>query len=123
MADSFYDVLTLSHRVKRAGREAVEKLPVGILLYDEAKSIEWHNPYIADLLGVDTAVGLKLKEVLPGLEQVKLEDSFEFGHDGRHYRALHHKDDRLLYITDMTEDRELQERYERERGLPSGSSC
>ncbi|PIB54381.1 hypothetical protein AOA57_00085, partial [Pseudomonas sp. 2588-5] len=43
-------VSTLSYRVNKAGEEAVTKLPIGILLYNEERHIQWTNPYLTELM-------------------------------------------------------------------------
>ena len=87
----------------------------GIVLYDEKRHIEWHNPYIADMLALDTAVGLRVEEVLPGLNKWETQEDVELEHRGRHYRVRHHQGDRILFFSDITDETLLKKRYEKER--------
>ena len=36
----------LSYRIKRGEQEAMIKMPLGILIYDKDKQIQWVNPYL-----------------------------------------------------------------------------
>ena len=47
----------LSHRVKDVGREALLELPIGIVLIDSDHQIEWVNPFILNMLSVETVLG------------------------------------------------------------------
>src|SRR5699024_2199314 len=39
-------IMTLSHRVKKVGEEALLEMPVGILLYNDNYEVDWVNPYL-----------------------------------------------------------------------------
>lgn len=68
---------TVSHRVKKAGESVIQEMPIGILLYNDEKVIEWTNPFMQRVTGEEMLVGKNLSDVLPGLaikpEQKKLE--------------------------------------------------
>lgn len=52
--------MTLSHRVRKVGEEALLEMPVGILLYNESFEIEWVNPYLNQFVKEGTFVGKSL---------------------------------------------------------------
>ncbi|GGN95128.1 DHH family phosphoesterase [Saccharibacillus kuerlensis] len=116
---------TLSYRVGGIEGEITSRLPFGLLLYDKDRTIEWHNRQVSQLLGIDTAIGLSLSELLPGLpplardkkdgskeplSQVRAE--IEVGAETYDVRV--YPEERLIYLQKMTEMAELRERYEKE---------
>ncbi len=63
---------TISHRVKKkAGNEVIQELPLGILIYDEEKLVQWHNPFVAKMLEKASVIGESLYEVMPMLKKIK----------------------------------------------------
>lgn len=109
-------VSTLSHRVKRAGSEVIHELPLGILLYNEDKIIEWHNPFVAKMLGKDSLIGESVNEMFPVLKTRKDKElKLEMTIDKQIYEVQVRPDERLLYFTDMTALKSLQLRYEEEK--------
>lgn len=107
---------TLSLRVKKAGQEVINGLPVGVLLYNEDRNVEWHNPFVARMLGVESAVGEPLHELLPGLKMPRdREARQEVTVGDRHYLVRIDPEERLLYITDETELRQLRQAREEEQ--------
>ncbi|CAG7643265.1 Cyclic-di-AMP phosphodiesterase GdpP [Paenibacillus solanacearum] len=109
-------VATLSHRVKRAGSEVIHELPIGILLYNEEKVIEWHNPFVAKMTGTDSLIGESVLERFPALKTRKDKDTrLEIDIDKRKYEVQIKTEERLLYFTDVTLIKSLQRRYEEEK--------
>lgn len=109
-------VLTLSHRVKRASSEVINELPIGIILYNEDKVIEWHNPFVARMLSKETLIGEPLYDAFPGLKARKEKEiKLELTSGKRIYEVQFKPDERLLYMTEITEHKSLLARYEEER--------
>lgn len=109
-------VATLSHRVKRASNEVIHELPIGILLFNEEKSIEWHNPFVAKMTERESLIGSSLPEVFPQLFTKKeLEENFEVVIGTKVYAVVLKQEERLIYFTEVTEYRELAKRHEEER--------
>ncbi|MCZ8517420.1 DHH family phosphoesterase [Paenibacillus filicis] len=109
-------ITTLSHRVKRAGSEVIHELPLGMLLYNEDKVIEWHNPFVAKMLGRESLIGEPLLEVFTGLKARKEKEvKLELPVDKRIYEVQMKPEERLVYFTDITDFRTLQKRYEEEK--------
>ena len=107
---------TLSHRVKRASHEVITELPIGIVLFNEEKNIEWHNPFVAKLLDRESVVGENLLELIPGLKAGKEKEStYTLDIGKRHYRVKLMSDERLLYLTDITDFHQLQLLHEDEK--------
>ncbi|MFE5322312.1 DHH family phosphoesterase [Paenibacillus sp. NPDC056579] len=107
---------TLSHRIKRAGNEVIHELPIGILLYNEEKIIEWHNPFVAKMVSKESLIGESLVELFPALKARKEKDlKLEIAIGKSMYLVQIKPDERLLYFTDITAHRTLTARYEEER--------
>lgn len=109
-------VATLSHRIKRAGNEVIHELPIGILLYNEEKGIEWHNPFVGRMFGKESLVGESLLELLPSLKSRKEKElTLEVPIGKNIYEVQLKPEERLLYFTNITESKSLQQRYEGEK--------
>lgn len=114
-------VLTLSHRIKNIGNDVVGQLPFGIVIYDEQKTIEWHNAFIAAVMGRTSVVGEPLTQVFPALQPTgkekdkDKETTIEMTVGGKVYELLFRPTERMLYVWDITERWTLKKRYEEEK--------
>jgi len=108
---------TITHRVKKAGENVIQEMPLGILLYNEEKIIEWTNPFMQALTGEELLVGKTLDEVLPGLVVKPEQKRVEFAFNERVYEVLSRYEERLLYFKDITDMKELTLRYNREKSV------
>ncbi|GGG08809.1 DHH family phosphoesterase [Paenibacillus aceti] len=115
-------VTDLTYRIKRVEGEAVSRLPFGLLLYGEDRTVEWHNRFVNGMFGRDSVVGASLTELLPPLPQLTHDKKDHHGKslvevvvNERHYELTIDADERLIYIHDMTELAGLRERYENEK--------
>ena len=109
-------VAGLSYRVRKAGEEAFNGLPVGIVLYDESGRIEWHNPFFRRMTGEESAVGRYLSEWFPALRLKKDRDEVVvLPLSDRVYEAHLRPSRRLVYFFDVTERAVLQKKMEEER--------
>ncbi|MFD2615286.1 DHH family phosphoesterase [Paenibacillus gansuensis] len=107
-------ISTLSHRVKRAGNEVVNELPLGILLYNEDRTIEWSNPYIAVMADRDSLIGQPMDEIFPALKGKK-EQIFEVQIGLKVYQVYARYEERLMYFRDVSEYHLLSKSYEEEK--------
>lgn len=109
-------ILTLSHRVKRAASEVIGELPIGIVLYDEDRKIEWHNRWLAHITQRDSLQGVFIHELFPETKLQKLrETTYRLDANEKILRLLHRADDRLLFVFDITDYATLQQKYEDDR--------
>ncbi|WP_040951098.1 DHH family phosphoesterase [Gorillibacterium massiliense] len=109
---------TLSLRIRKAGNDVLHELPIGILLYDEEKRIEWHNPFITAMLGKkEPIIGESFTEIFPTLRKKDKEKDgrVELRIENRMYQALLREEERLIYFQDITEKNELSKKYQEER--------
>lgn len=109
-------ISTLSYRINKAGEEAVTRLPVGILLYNEERTIQWSNPFMNALLN-EQLIGSPLKSMSEELHKEVDEQEKEIHTDikGRDFRVVHYPDERLLYFFDASEEFEYKFLYEMDK--------
>ncbi|WP_274654906.1 DHH family phosphoesterase [Paenibacillus humicola] len=106
----------LSYRVKKAGSEVVSDLPFGIMLYNEDKIVEWHNPYMTHVFDRESVVGEPLDELFPTLAQAKeREGAAEAVVGSAVYELMFRPEERLVYVRDITQRWHLAKRYEEEK--------
>jgi c-di-AMP phosphodiesterase-like protein len=109
-------ISTISHRIKRAGSEVISEMPIGILLYGDDRTIEWHNPYIAKIVDRDSVIGANLSDTFPMLKLNKDQDSkMEIRLGDKTYQVQVKLGERLLYISDVTDYSALLKKYESEK--------
>ncbi|MZQ82699.1 hypothetical protein GQF01_11365 [Paenibacillus sp. 5J-6] len=107
---------TITHRVKKAGNEVMSGLPIGIILYNEEKRIEWHNPFVAKMLGQDSVIGESLYEYLPDLKNRKDKgEKVDLTIGKSIYQVTIRPEERLLYFREITEHANLARKYEDEK--------
>lgn len=107
---------TMSYRVKKAGNDVISELPFGIILYNDEKAVEWHNPFIAEMLNQESVIGCPLVELFPTLQQVKDRDGMVEATIGNHvYQLLFKQKERLLYVQDITVLWQLGKKYDEEK--------
>lgn len=122
---------SLSFRIKRVEGEAVGTLPLGIVLYDEERTVEWNNRYAGEIFARKSLVGEALPELLPdlvpatagaspmkrepGKESFQKDIRVEINVDERYYQAVVIPSERLLYLYEITELVDLRQRYEEEK--------
>jgi len=110
-------VLTLSHRIKNAGNDVIGHLPFGIVIYNEDKEIQWHNGFVAAVIGKPSVVGESLYAIFPVLQPAgkDKEPGTEITIGGRVYELLLRSNERVLYVTDITDRWTLKKRYDEEK--------
>ncbi|MEK4566945.1 DHH family phosphoesterase [Alkalihalobacillus sp. FSL R5-0424] len=104
---------TLSYRVNKAGEGAVANLPVGIILYNENHVIQWVNPFVNNRIEVDL-IGENLsvisEDLLVILDEGSTSETIQV--DSVFYHVEVERNERLIYLTDVTEKEETKELYE-----------
>ncbi|WEK54223.1 MAG: DHH family phosphoesterase [Candidatus Cohnella colombiensis] len=110
-------VLTLSMRVKSVGNDVIGHLPFGIIVYNEEKEVQWHNSYIATILGKLSIVGEPLANYFAPFQQPPKdkETTVETTINGHVYELIIRPKERYLYITDITSRWTLAKKYEEEK--------
>lgn len=109
---------TLSYRMKRVGEEALLEMPIGIILINDKFIIEWANPFMLQILGVDSLLGEELFVLSDELFELTKSDeksdlTITIGE--KKYRVIFKQTERLLYFFDVTEQVEIKTQYYADR--------
>ncbi len=93
------------------------EMPIGIMLINDAYYIEWTNPFLSSYFDEETLIGKSLYEVAEALiPLIKQEvDTETINLHDRKFRVIHKREERLLYFFDVTEQAEVEKRYQNER--------
>lgn len=110
-------ISTLSHRLKKIGDEVLTEMPIGIILYDDNFRIEWMNGYMNRCIQNKSFVSAPLSEISADLIPIISggSDQEEITLNERQYRLHVKRDDRLLYLFDVTDEVEIRKRHQEEK--------
>lgn len=110
-------IATISQRVRKAGSAALQQIPIGIVIYNEDRKIEWHNPFLAQMLCRDSVIGEVLLDLFPEMKGHKEKEEFhmEMTLCERVYDVWIKPDERVMYFQDITDHTQLQYKYEEEK--------
>lgn len=112
----------LSYRIKRSEQEAMIKMPLGIMLYDNDHHIQWVNPYLQLYLKDSDPIGHTIKSVAPELNDLveqaikkpsNKKNIIKWG--SRQFEMVVRDKLGVIYLLDITEYAEFEERYKAER--------
>jgi c-di-AMP phosphodiesterase-like protein len=106
-------IATLTHRVKQTGEDVITALPFGIVLINEQGAVEWHNPFMAEMMGKASIVGESITDYFPTLKNFKENEmTVELVFQQDTYRVRVHADQGLLYFLKVTDQVMLQKKYD-----------
>lgn len=102
---------SLSYNVKKAGDEAFNELPIGIILYDKDYEIRWANKYSNDIFK-EKINDKKLVDVDPKLLDI-INNVYEetYSINNKKYEIINKRDSNLLYFFDVTKREEIKTNY------------
>lgn len=121
-------ISNLSHRVTGVGNDALLKMPIGIILYNDNYEIEWINPYMRGFTNKENVFGKSLEVISEELIEKIQEESeetteeidndkspekeikkqFNIKIDKYEYEVNVDKNRQLLYFIDKTEELKLK---------------
>ena len=112
----------LSYRIKRGEQEAMIKMPMGILLYDDDHQIQWVNPYLQLYLKNTDVIGRPIHDVDPQLSllltealQAKTSENQLVQWGDRQFEMTVQDDLGVVYLLDITRYAKIEQRYQAER--------
>ena len=112
----------LSYRIKRGEQEAMIKMPLGILLYDESRHIQWVNPYLQLYLGdkdaigkTITAVDRKLGKLVEEALEAQTSESKVVNWGDHQFEMVVQDSIGVIYLLDITRYADLADKYRAER--------
>lgn len=114
-------ISNLSYQIKRGEQEAIIKLPVGIIIYNDNYEIEWLSPYLQGFQknNEESMIGQRVVEVFPGM---KIEDD-EFLNDpyiewnDKHYRIRVERDYNVIYLENISNYMEVKVEMDQNRSV------
>ncbi|RVU71499.1 MULTISPECIES: DHH family phosphoesterase [Lactobacillus] len=114
--------INLSYRIKRSEQEALIKMPLGILLYDNEHQIQWVNPYLQLYLKDDDLIGHTIESVDPDLNKLlneaiaaKTAENHMVHWDGHEFEMVVQDDLGVIYLLDITRYAKIERKYEADR--------
>ena len=102
----------LSYHVNQAGDEAVDNLPIGILVY-ENEQIKWTNDYLKGIFKarlIDAPLYYLILD-LDGMLDSK-NKSFVIQYENDYYEVLNYRDENVLYFFNVTEPEKIKKKYD-----------
>lgn len=109
----------LSYRIKRGEQEAMIKMPLGIMLYDKDRQIQWINPYLQMYLHDKDIIGSSVdKELAKYIDDAIKSNSkqnkiIKWG--DRKFEMVVQDDLGVVYLLDITRYANIEEKYKQER--------
>ncbi|MCP0887144.1 DHH family phosphoesterase [Ligilactobacillus sp. WILCCON 0076] len=110
----------LSYRIKRGEQDALIKMPIGVLFFNENAEIEWVNPTLQRYFGKNDVLGKSINEVDEQLAQmiVKYKDekhAVEVELHNGFFNLLIQNDIHAVYLMEVTHYAKIQQRYDNSR--------
>ena len=104
----------LTNRIKDSSEKGINKFPIGIVVIDENKNIEWANNFIYKNIKVADIKGLNILELMPEIKdlfdlETPVDNQFEIF--GKHYKVNYQKDSGYIYFFDITESKVVMQRF------------
>lgn len=112
----------LSYRIKRGEQEAMIKMPLGIMLYDKDRQIQWINPYLQMYLHDKDIIGSSISSVDKELAKY-IDDAIKSNSKqnkiikwgDRKFEMVVQDDLGVVYLLDITRYANIEEKYKQER--------
>lgn len=112
----------LSYRIKRGEQEAMVKMPLGIMLYDKDRQIQWINPYLQMYLHDKDIIGSSISSVDKELAKY-IDDAIKSNSKqnkiikwgDRKFEMVVQDDLGVVYLLDITRYANIEEKYKQER--------
>ncbi|WP_103752648.1 DHH family phosphoesterase [Lactobacillus panisapium] len=113
--------VSLSYRIKRSEQEAMIKMPLGILLYDKDRQIQWVNPYLQLYLKDEDLIGHTIKSVDSDLDKLiddllkaKTAENHVVNWDGHQFEMVIQNNLGVIYLLDITRYAKIEQKYNNE---------
>src|SRR5699024_10522571 len=114
-------ISNLSYRIKRGEHEAIIKLPIGIIIYNEELEIEWLSPYLqSGSKDAEPIIGRKIQDVFDGILEAMEEENPEnkiINWRDNYYRIRVEKDIHVIYLENVSYYIHIREELEKNRSV------
>lgn len=111
-------IKTLSHRIKKVGEEALLQLPIGIMLINDDKIVEWANPYVSQVFDLELLIGSELFDLSEQLHTIVKSENAEqvvMTVGDKSYKVSYNAEEKLIYLFDVTEKLSIETLYYADR--------
>ncbi len=111
---------SISYRVKNAGETSFNEMPLGIILFNDEFVIEWANNYAKKIFASELVQRNfeNLNQDFANLVSQRI-SNFNITIYGKVFRCEHMLRDHVIYLTDISEETKISNRY-KERTLALG---
>ena len=102
---------SISYKVKTAGEKTFNDMPIGIVIYNDKKTVEWANEYAKEIFK-SNLVDRELENLSKTLyNNILLYDNFDVELYGNIFDCQILRDDNILFLTDKTEYKKLETKF------------
>lgn len=110
---------SISYKVKIAGEKSFSDMPLGIIVFNDKKRIEWANDYAKSIF-LSELVEREIVNMNKDLyNKILLYDNFDIDLYGKIFSCTLLRDDNILFMSDKTDLKSLERKYD-ERTLGIG---
>ena len=104
----------LTFKIKDSAEKGLNKYPIGIIIVDNKKNIEWVNNYIYKHLDMEYVIGENVIDVVPEIKSLFTEEDTvdnQFHIEEKYYKVNYQKDTGYIYFFDITETKLVMQRF------------
>ena len=104
----------LTNRIKDSSEKGINKFPIGIVVIDKDKNIEWANNFIYKNIKVEEIKGLNILDLMPEIKELfeletPVDNQFEIF--GKYFKVNYQRDSGYIYFFDITESKVVMQRF------------
>lgn len=103
---------SISYKVKIAGEKSFSDMPLGIIVFNDKKRIEWANDYAKSIF-LSELVEREIVNMNKDLyNKILLYDNFDIDLYGKIFSCTLLRDDNILFMSDKTDLKSLERKYD-----------
>ncbi|CAJ2230416.1 DHH family phosphoesterase [Companilactobacillus paralimentarius] len=111
----------LQYRIDRGTDNSFVEYPLGILLYDTDKQIQWVNPYFVEKTGFNPSNSMSVKDISAELSKLIDEDNHADNKtiqiDDKYFLVQVQSELKVIYLFEITHYSKIEKRYEDNRSV------
>ena len=111
----------LQYRIDRGTDNSFVEYPLGILLYDTDKQIQWVNPYFVEKTGFNPSNSMSVKDISAELSKLIDEDNHADSKtiqiDDKYFLVQVQSELKVIYLFEITHYSKIEKRYEDNRSV------
>ena len=103
---------SISYKVKLAGEKSFSDMPLGIIVFNDKKKIEWANDYAKSIFLSDLVEREIVNMNKDLYNKILLYDTFDIDLYGKIFSCTLLRDDNILFMLDKTDLKSLERKYD-----------